>query len=31
VVTETHRLEDANEVLARLERGEIRGRAVLVP
>ena len=31
VVTETHRLEEANEVLARLERGEIRGRAVLVP
>lgn len=31
VVTETHELEEANEVLARLGRGEIRGRAVLVP
>lgn len=30
-VTESHRLEEVNEVLAKLERGEIRGRAVLVP
>lgn len=29
VVTDTHALGEANEVLARLERGEIRGRAVL--
>lgn len=31
VVTGSYRLEEANEVLAKLERGEIRGRAVLVP
>jgi propanol-preferring alcohol dehydrogenase len=31
VVTESYRLEEANEVLARLGRGEIRGRAVLKP
>jgi propanol-preferring alcohol dehydrogenase len=31
VVTGSYRLEEANEVLARLERGEIRGRAVLKP
>jgi NAD+-dependent secondary alcohol dehydrogenase Adh1 len=29
--TETHRLEDVNEVLARLREGDITGRAVLVP
>jgi len=29
--TERHRLEEVNEVLERLERGEIPGRAVLVP
>jgi alcohol dehydrogenase, propanol-preferring len=31
VVTGSYRLEEANEVLAKLERGEIKGRAVLVP
>jgi propanol-preferring alcohol dehydrogenase len=31
VVTESHGLEEANDVLAKLERGEVRGRAVLVP
>lgn len=31
VVSQSYRLEEANEVLARLERGEIQGRAVLVP
>jgi D-arabinose 1-dehydrogenase-like Zn-dependent alcohol dehydrogenase len=31
VVTASYRLEEANEVLTRLERGEIKGRAVLVP
>ena len=31
LVTGSYRLEEANEVLARLQRGEIRGRAVLVP
>jgi len=31
VVTGSYRLEQANEVLAMLERGEIRGRAVLAP
>jgi len=31
VIHETHPLEDVNEVLERLERGEVRGRAVLVP
>lgn len=31
VVSESYPLEKANEVLARLERGEIRGRAVLTP
>lgn len=31
VVTGFYRLEEANEVLAKLERGEIRGRAVLKP
>jgi propanol-preferring alcohol dehydrogenase len=31
VVTESHPLEEANDVLARLERGEVKGRAVLVP
>jgi propanol-preferring alcohol dehydrogenase len=31
VVTGSYRLEEANEVLAKLERGEITGRAVLVP
>ena len=31
VVTGSFRLEEANEVLARLSRGEIRGRAVLKP
>ena len=31
VVTGSYRLEQANEVLALLEKGEIRGRAVLVP
>jgi len=31
VVTGSYRLDEANEVLAKLERGEIRGRAVLVP
>jgi len=31
VVTGSYRLEEVNEVLAKLERGEIRGRAVLVP
>jgi alcohol dehydrogenase, propanol-preferring len=31
VVTGSYRLEEANEVLARLERGEVRGRAVLKP
>ena len=29
--TETHRLEDVNDVLGRLREGEITGRAVLVP
>ncbi len=29
--TETHRLDDVNEVLGRLREGEITGRAVLVP
>jgi propanol-preferring alcohol dehydrogenase len=31
VVAGSYRLEEANEVLAKLERGEVRGRAVLVP
>ena len=31
VVTGSYRLEEANEVLTKLERGEIMGRAVLVP
>jgi alcohol dehydrogenase, propanol-preferring len=31
VVTGSYRLEEANEVLTKLERGEITGRAVLVP
>lgn len=31
VVTGSYRLEEANEVLAKLERGEISGRAVLKP
>jgi propanol-preferring alcohol dehydrogenase len=31
IVTGSYGLGEANEVLARLERGEIRGRAVLVP
>lgn len=31
VVASSYRLEEANEVLARLERGEIQGRAVLRP
>jgi propanol-preferring alcohol dehydrogenase len=31
VVTASYRLEEANEVLSRLERGEIQGRAVLRP
>jgi propanol-preferring alcohol dehydrogenase len=31
VVTGSYKLEEANEVLARLELGKIRGRAVLVP
>lgn len=31
VVTGSYRLEEANEVLAKLERGEMTGRAVLVP
>ena len=31
VVTETYRLEEANDALAKLQRGEIRGRAVLKP
>ena len=31
VVTESYRLGEANEALARLQRGEIRGRAVLKP
>jgi len=31
VVTGSYQLEEANEVLAKLERGQIRGRAVLVP
>lgn len=31
VVTGSYRLEEANEVLGRLERGEIRGRVVLAP
>jgi len=31
VVNESYRLEEANEVLTKLERGEIKGRAVLVP
>jgi len=29
--TETHSLDDVNEVLDRLREGEITGRAVLVP
>jgi NAD+-dependent secondary alcohol dehydrogenase Adh1 len=29
--TETHRLEDVNDVLAKLREGEVTGRAVLVP
>jgi propanol-preferring alcohol dehydrogenase len=31
VVAGTYRLEDANEILSRLDRGDIRGRAVLIP
>ncbi|MEM1610826.1 MAG: NAD(P)-dependent alcohol dehydrogenase [Sulfolobales archaeon] len=31
VIHEAHPLEDVNEVLERLEKGEVRGRAVLVP
>jgi len=31
VVTGSYRLEEANEVLTKLEKGEIRGRAVLMP
>ena len=31
VVTETYRLEEANDALAKLQRGEVRGRAVLKP
>ena len=31
VITASYRLEEANEVLSRLERGEIQGRAVLKP
>ena len=31
MVTGSYRLEEANQVLAKLERGEIKGRAVLVP
>jgi D-arabinose 1-dehydrogenase-like Zn-dependent alcohol dehydrogenase len=31
VVTGSYRLEEANDVLARLELGKIKGRAVLVP
>lgn len=31
VVTASYRLEEANEVLTKLERGEIKGRAVLAP
>ncbi len=31
VVSESYRLEEANEVLAKLGRGEVRGRAVLEP
>ena len=31
LVTETHRLEDVNDVLDRLREGEVTGRAVLVP
>ena len=29
--TETHRLEDVNDVLAKLREGEVTGRAVLIP
>ena len=29
--TETHRLEDVNDVLAKLREGEVTGRAVLTP
>jgi len=30
-VTETHRLEEANDVLKKLKRGDLKARAVLVP
>ena len=29
--TETHRLDDVNDVLAKLREGEVTGRAVLIP
>jgi D-arabinose 1-dehydrogenase-like Zn-dependent alcohol dehydrogenase len=29
--TETHRLEDVNDVVAKLREGEVTGRAVLTP
>jgi D-arabinose 1-dehydrogenase-like Zn-dependent alcohol dehydrogenase len=31
LVTETHRLEEVNDVLDKLREGEVTGRAVLVP